>query len=363
MIDKTIELQNSYELAANVAAAELAGLPPRERVQRARELEACRSRAFIQLAIGFCRRLAIEGDTEAVSWGRVAVAAAEKSPSPFGPELLPLAWAVVGNAYRALGNLRKAAWMFEMVRDLIDDVTDENDAAAISSLEASLWMDLGDLDRAEVILRSAIQAATGLVSPETLNPIQIKLGQVLADSGDQSGASEILAGAIQEMDESEPRMLLNAIHNLAFSLVESGRFESAMMLFHKIKYLYRDHASEKLSINRDWLKARIAVGMGSLEEGELRLRLAREQAERVEHPHLAGLIELDRAEVLLRMGNLAEVQYAATLAAGALEAAGSDREALAAVLLVSSGAARRQAEVQLLELLEKARHRASARPS
>ncbi|MEM7051846.1 MAG: hypothetical protein AAF604_19425 [Acidobacteriota bacterium] len=354
MTDKPFKALDAEELAAHDQAARLAGLEDEARVDAARKLSGCHRRAFIQLAMSFCR----QGD-EPLVWGRVAVAAAEASPLSYGPELLPLAWATLGNAYRVADDMRAAERAFLIARDLTDDITDPLDLAKLNSLDASLSLDLCNHGRAETLLRRAIQDVQYIASSGFIARLEVKLGLVLTDAEETEEALKWLIRGLLHIDAKESgRLFLSAAHNLAFCLAEQGRYESAMRLTHRLADEYQESGTARDRVHRDWLVARITANRGHHREACDLFQMASEKSEALDLLNVAGAIHLDRAGLLLTLGRFSEASLAAAAASNAFTTSGSPQELLTAVLAVQRGLSQQVALPRLQHAIEAARRKA-----
>ncbi|MEM7048672.1 MAG: hypothetical protein AAF604_03395 [Acidobacteriota bacterium] len=347
MSEQVFNRLDSEELAAHEQAARLAGLEGEARVDAARTQAGCQRRSFVQLAMSFCR----QGD-EPLLWGRVAIAAAEASPPPSGPELLPLAWATLGNAHRIAGDLRAAGRCFFIARDLLEDVADPLDLARIYSLEASWVRETRDFGSAISLVEKAMKAVEGVANEKFLARLEVQAGLVMVDLGDHGSATESLAAGLLKLDhQGSPSLRLIAAHNLAFCAFKQGRFDAAMRLVHSLRRDYCDYGNPKLLLLRDWLVARITAGRGHLEEAATLLRSICSECQEQGFPYLAGLIELDRAGVLIDLSQLDRALESAATASYVLDAAGASQKALAAIILLQKGIIKKSAPERLKELV------------
>src|SRR5206468_114089 len=96
-------------------------------------------------------------------------------------------------------------------------------------------------------------------------------------TGDPAKAAALTRRALGLIDrEQEPRLLLSARHNLAFFLASAGHFLEAQRAYREALPLYRAFADAWTQNRRQWVKGKIARGLGQTAEAEALFLAARD---------------------------------------------------------------------------------------
>ncbi|MEM7049840.1 MAG: hypothetical protein AAF604_09275 [Acidobacteriota bacterium] len=348
---------DSEELEARQAEVELSGLSGEARVEAARRDPRCRTRAFIQLAMSRTG----PGAVDPIGWGQAAVAAASSEDRLCCRELLPLAWARLGNALRFKGQLRAALSAFHYAAELEDEIADPLDLAQVWSLRASLHFEMEEHREAADLLRDGLKEVRGLASDSFQSVLEVKLGLALVHLEEFRSAADTLGRASTRLHPVEDlRLFLVAHHNLAYCEVERGHFGQAARILAALEHWYYELDDPKLLVLRDWLFGRILAGRGHLEQAADVFGFLRSRSLELGLVHFAGRMELDRGELLYLLGSSDEAEQSVATAHATLEAAGCQQEALAAILLLRQGLERHKAASELLALFATARRRAQS---
>ena len=244
-------------------------------------------------------------------------------------------WRGIGNSLRVAGELREADAAFQMARAHLRQGTgDWVEKAEWLTHKACLrraqrrFADAASLFRRAMTLflwtRETTRAAEATVSLALLEQYR----------GDPEQAIRLLEAAIRLLDPQRDQRLLALIHfNLAASLVEAGRLREARVFLscHPEAFDFPEPLS-RLRVR--WLEARIAAGLGRLEEAVHRLDAVRRVFLEQGSAFHAALVSLELAETLARQKRLDAARRLAVQARPIFQALGIVRESLAALIFI-----------------------------
>jgi hypothetical protein len=149
--------------------------------------------------------------------------------------------------------------------------------------------------------------------------------------------------------ESEPRLYLCARFNLAKFFVESGRYVEGDALLQADAALYQQLANPWTVRRQLWLKGRIALAAGLLEEAERSFLDVRAGFSAEGIGYDAALVSLDLALLYLRQNRTAAVKELAEEMREIFAAGDVHREAMAALVLFQEAARRETLTAELIE--------------
>jgi tetratricopeptide (TPR) repeat protein len=262
-------------------------------------------------------------------------------------------WLFVGNARRVANDLAGADEAFAEARRLCAEGAaadpDILDPSRHLDLEASLRKDQQRYPEALALLDESLAVNQGN-GDEVVARLLLKKEHVFERMGDHEGALAVLAAATPHVERSGSRQFRFALHfNTADNLYQLGRFSEAADLLDTIQELADEEGSRLNLIRVLWLRGRVAAGQGRDAEALASLEaVEREFTDRL-LPYDAALAALDRAVLLLRRGQMAEVRGLALNLGWIFSAAGIDREALASLSLFCEATKRDAATIKLAE--------------
>lgn len=212
----------------------------------------------------------------------------------------------------ALANARRLAGFFEESKHAIESAWehleegtgDPLEEASLLSIEASLWRDLGQLDRSSGLLDRAIQIYRQVGDGDRCAQMLIQKSLAIGYAEPASGI-RILRDALGLLDASqEPRLELCARHNLALFLNEAGEPREALALLEMTRPLYGIFSDRQTQLLLHWLEARIARSFGDLAEAEAVLQKVIAELEQRGMRYEQTLASIDLAQVYSLRGNL-----------------------------------------------------------
>ncbi len=278
-----------------------------------------------ELAVELARRLPADTYGEAFCRDRVAEARAHQA-----------------NALRAAGDLHGAEAVMAEAAALLESSADDLLRAEVASFAASLAKDQRRLSDAvaHLDLAEKLYASIG-AEGERLIGVWLKRAEVAFLGGDVSTAVGQARATLAALDAGTPPSLrFIAHHNLAWYLCEAGELKEAQQLLAAAEPLYLAHPDRSFRLRRDWLRGRIALGLGDTAAAEASLRAARDGFLEAGLGYDAALVALDLAVLLLEQGRTAEVREIAVWTKVLFEAQDIHREALGALSLFRQAALR-----------------------
>ena len=202
----------------------------------------------------------------------------------------------------ALANARRMASLFELAKQAIekawehleDGTGDPLEEANLLSIEASLWCDLGQLDRSASTLDRAIQIYRQIGDDNRCARMLIQKGLAIGYARPARGI-KLLQDALALLDVTrEPRLELCAWHNLALFLNDAGEPREALDVLEMTRPLYLAFGDRHTQLLLHWLEARIARALDNLGEAEAVLKRVTAEFERqgMRYEQTAAAIDL-----------------------------------------------------------------------
>jgi tetratricopeptide (TPR) repeat protein len=146
------------------------------------------------------------------------------------PALRPDVYATLGRAYVMLGRAPEAVALFERSLEHIASELPEDVPARVrfATYLSFALTDLGDLDRAEEVLRDVLTEVDTFVDPYTQVRVHWSLGRLAGVQGRSQDALDHLRRAIALLEATEDTVHLARAHlSCAWSLIENERAEEA----------------------------------------------------------------------------------------------------------------------------------------
>jgi len=308
-------------------------------------------------------RLCADDPLRAASVAELGLLAASRvGDEAWSAKLQGFAWAPVGNAHRAHGDLGDADSAFKSADPLWEAGTTARwrmlEEGFFFFLKASLRRAQRRFDEAADLLEHAIRIAK---SQKFRIQVLGSKAKLLEETGDLEQAVSILRElkATTPQDE-EGRILLWIRHNLADNLSKLDRFEEAAALLPEARTLGVKYGGELNLIRVRWTEGRVAAGLGRVEEGLAALTRVRGEFATRGLGYDTALVSLELAFFYTSEGRTDEVKTLARHMVPIFQSQDVHREALAALTLFRQAAERDHVTVELCEdilnYLRKARH-------
>jgi tetratricopeptide (TPR) repeat protein len=302
-----------------------------------------------------CRSLRYQDLEGMILSASLAVTLAERITARQGesPELADLearAWAELGNAHRVADDMVSAETALSRALSRSGQGTgDPLLLARLMDLTASLYIDRRRFNEARHLLDyvHAIYRHQGDTHAVARTFISKGMASNLALDSDQ--AVGLLVEGLRQIDPArDPKLVLAAVHDLLWSLVDSGRATDANRLMVEARPLYEAHGEHLHRLPQLWLEGRIASQLGEDEKAEHILQEVRKAYQEIDVAYDAALVSLDLAAVWLRQGRTAEIESMLDESIVILRARNLQREALSVLLMLKNAFHANQATANLL---------------
>lgn len=259
------------------------------------------------------------------------------------------AWTELANAYRVADRLREGLNALDTAAgSFVAGSADEALGARLLDVQASLDADrrrfAAALESLDVVQAIHLRRGDRHLAGRAL----LTKGLYTAYAGDPERSAELLEEGLALVDRRrDPGLVFGAVHNLARSLMECGRFAEARELLRSNRPSDPGGRVNRLKVR--WLEGEIAAGLGELDGAERVLAEVRLGFEEIDLPYKAALAGLELAAVHLRQGRTEEARTRGLEAVEVFAGLGIAREAMAAVLVIRAAFERRIATPSLLE--------------
>jgi hypothetical protein len=243
------------------------------------------------------------GDPEAMRRAaRLAVITASSSEAS---DLLSRAWAVYGNACRIAGDLAEAQQALDRAAEILGPGDgNPEDRARLYELQASLESARGNDDLALAALDAAYALHQERGDPHMAGRALITKGLYTGWAGRSRDAFRITQRGLGMVDEArEPELVLAALHNQIWFLVESGRLREARTLLGARRDELATDEAQRLDLL--WLEGRIRAGLRDERRALLDLEAAEQGFAAAGRRSQAANVKLNQAAIHLRLGDSA----------------------------------------------------------
>jgi tetratricopeptide (TPR) repeat protein len=221
-------------------------------------------------------------------------------------ELLSRAWAVYGNACRIAGDLAEAQEALDLAAEILGpEGGNPEDRARLYELQASLESARGNDDLALAALDAAYALHQERGDRHMAGRALITKGLYTGWAGRSREAFRITQRGLDMVDESrEPELVLAAVHNQIWFLVESGRLREARSLLGARRDELATDEAQRLDLL--WLEGRIRAGLRDERRALVDLEAAEQGFAAAGRRSQAANVKLDQAAIHLRKGDTAQ---------------------------------------------------------
>jgi tetratricopeptide (TPR) repeat protein len=302
-----------------------------------------------------CRSLRHSDPEGMVMTASLAVALAERldasqnEPAELA-DLQARAWAELGNAHRVADELPTAEADLAHALDLSSRGTgDPILLARLMDLTASLYIDQRRFQEAHELLDCVYAIYLRMGDQHAAARALISKGVSAGYAFDSEEAVSLLEQGILQADASrDPKLILAAVHNLLWCLLDAGRVDEVGALLHQIRSLYTVHGERFDELRARWLEGRVAAGQDREEEAEQAFLHVREAFKEADLTYDAAIASLDLAALWLHQGRTRETRSLIDEMVGVFRARNIRREALGALLMLREAVQKDQATTALL---------------
>jgi tetratricopeptide (TPR) repeat protein len=277
-------------------------------------------------------------------------------------KLRGFAWAHVGNARRAQGDLRVAERAFRSAEqywrvgeEVRNGLLEEG---LLFAFKALLRWSQRRFDDAAELLDQAAAAASGV---KFRVQVLISRAKLFKETGDLERAVAVLQEASDTaIPDDDGRIVLCVRHNLADGLSKLERFPEAEAMLPAVIDLSRKLGGEVDFLRLLWIEGRVAAGLGKMSAAVAALRRVRGEFAARHMSYDTALVSLELATLYAEQGQVQDVKTLARHMVPILRARNVHPEVLAALTLFRQLAEREEVTAELarefLAYLRKARH-------
>ena len=336
-----VEDHHESPLSIEKLLTELTALSHSARVLAVESEPRFRSRDLCRRLLEESRKAVFVDGSLGVDWANLAVRIA----GHLGPEagatstaaLRAEALAVLGNAYRVIGELRAAEECFLSVEPLLalPGVATPALLAEVRSLEVSLRLVQRRLPEAHEQVRFALSLAAELGDRHQVGKLLLQEAKIVEAEGDLTAAIGRLRDASETIDPGlEPELYRIARFNLLGVLLRQGRHEEAAALFPTVAALFAEEPAESTHrLRLRWSEGLIARGLHQLDEAEEALLEVQGEFVRRQMGYDAALVAIDLGMIYLEAGEVKPLRRLAADLLPVFAAKDLSKEAFAGLLL------------------------------
>ena len=338
-------------------------LPRREQEEALRGAPSEAQWAVCDLLCKESQRLCEEDPVKAATLCELALVVADLAEGGEGvrAKLRGLAWAHLGNALRARGDLDGAEGAFASADEywkVGDGMADGIEEGIIFALKASLRRARRQFEEAKDLLGRAWLLAS---DPTFRVQVMVSKAKLLEEMGDLEEAVTLLRQVKETASpEIEARLLLRIWHNLSDALSKLERFEEAVALLPQTRVYLLKAGGELNRTRLMWTEGRITAGLGDVEEGIALLSRVRGEFASRDMAYDMALVSLEIAVLYAGLGRTEQVKTLARHMTPIFQAHAIHREALAALTLFRRAAEQERVTAEfareVLTYLRKARN-------
>ena len=258
----------------------------------------------------------------------------------------------LGNVHRVLCQWKESEFHFKRAMDLLwKGIGDPMIHAEVQSLRGSFLTDRQRFDEAINALQESATLYQELGEQHQAGVVLLNMAAAYCRKGVPDQALPIHLKGVELVDEERnPVLTAAAWNNLARIYLFLGQFEAAESTLQSAPSFYDLFPqASSIHINRTWTEGCVHAGLGRLSEALDRLHEAFEGFRLRRDSYNAALAQIDRMRVLLKQGQLREVEHSARLVLEMLQAEPIAREAQEALRLLLVAASRRQLVESLVD--------------
>ena len=222
--------------------------------------------------------------------------------------------------------------------------------AEVFRLLASLCKDRRLHEQALSFLRTAEEIYQELEDPVSRGKTLIKRAAVYRGMKEYEMALSTHLEACKLLESfEEPELGAAAWSNLAVHFCDLGKPQEAEQILRQTKPLFRLCSRRStVHLNRSWVGAMAAHGLGRLEEAETLYRSVRRAYRDIEHPYNEALVSLDLATLYTEQNRLDDLAFIAEETYAGLRNQDLNPEAEQALQLFVEAARRRRVAVEVI---------------
>lgn len=318
----------------------LAERPYAEQLREVEERDDLHAWGLCQLLLQKSREATFSDPAHGVELANLALRVARHLGKAYDPnwvmDLRARCFAHLGNARRVLGELRSAEDAFVRAEDCLARSASGNVEvrAEILDLKSSLRRAQRRLDEALGLINRALSLYREAGEEHGIAKLQLKWAKILEESGDLSGAIDLLRRTAEEIDPSrEPRLSTYGRFNLLIALLLAESYEEAERLLPATEGLLRGMGQPLDLVRLRWVEGNIHLGCGRLGPAEAAFREAQKEFLERQMGYDAALVSLDLARLYAQEGCIEDLKRLAAEMMPVFQSRDVHREAILALLM------------------------------
>jgi len=262
-------------------------------------------------------------------------------------------WAEMANAYRVNDDLPQSEAAMAWAMELHSEGTGSPALLArLADLSASLFCDQRRFREAFRMLDTAHILYRQQGETHEAGRVLIMKGLYTGYTGNAEEGLQLLSQGLAALDrERDLRLVFHTLHNILLFRVELGEFAEAQRQIQQMRPLYAHHAGRLEHVKLRGIEGKIAAGLGEYARAEELFREVRRDLDAAGLGYQAALICLDLASVCMRLGKKSQVRKLVEEMVATFRAVGVEREAMAAMLMLTDAVEKDQTTLELLALV------------
>ncbi len=309
-----------------------------------------------QLLLKESLEAAFEDAGRAINFAELGVKVAQTLGDAYDPhwvlDLRARAYAYLGNAQRVLGELRSAETAFREAEAFLARSMTGNELvrAEVIYLKSSLRRAQRRLGEAIEMVERALAIYREQDDSQGVGNALLKRAKILEELGD---AEEAIASLREAISIAEPlsRLDLYARHNLLNTLTLAGRHAEADQLLSEVRETFAQGGRPLDLLRLRWIEAKIAFGLGRLQEAEESFRQVQEEFLVRGMGYDAALVSLDLAILYAQEHRTEDLKRLAAEILQVFESRDVHREAVATLILFQSACEEERLSAELASQL------------
>lgn len=265
--------------------------------------------------------------------------AEQLAASHYGPPLIndlrARAWSYIANSRRIGSDLRSAEEAFEEADKFFAEGSKEpQEEARLLDLKASLRTSQGRFKEATRLIDRVLEIHRRAGDDHMAGRAMVSKARIPLAAGNPEESIPLLEQALQQIDPARDlRAVFCAQQNLLLSLCQAERHAEAQGLLPSVRETCARLDNELDRVRLKWSEARIAHGLGELEEAERLFIEVRDKLVDLEISYDAALASLDLARVYWQQGRTGDMKTLAAQMLPIFQSRDVQREALAAFIV------------------------------
>lgn len=302
-------------------------------------------------------RLRHEDPKQMLRLAGLATEAADRlDPEKYGaPETFDLrarAWGEYANACRVSDDLVRADGAISRAVELRKQGSgSESLHARLAELAAGIMSHKRQFPGAFQALDLAFAIHRKLGDTKSAARVLVQRGIYTGRSGDPEQGIQILAQALRQIGEDDPKLRFLVLHNILLFRVERGEFRAASLQLFEMRPLYARHAGAVDLVKLRAVEGKIAAGLGELERAERAFQQVREEFKQRGQVYVAAIAGLELAAVWLRQGRTEDVKRLVLETLEVFRSRYVARESIAALLMLRDALERDLATLELVAMV------------